>query len=287
MDPVPGPDAGYELDRGIAVERVAAGEYAARLDAGWVVGGGVNGGYLLALLGNAIRTELSGLPQPGQSDPVSMSAYFLTPAAPGPAVVRVRRVRTGGQRSTVAASLVQHADGEEVERITAIALFGDLDRACAEVQREIPPPELPAVEDCVPTLLAPAEFIEVAPLLERFGTRLDPAYLGWAAGEPSGSGKIQGWFKLADDRPLDPISLLLVLDALPPVTFDLGLPGWAPTLELTAHVRARPAPGWAIVRHATANISGGMFEEDCEVWDSTGRLVAQSRQLALLPRPPA
>ena len=83
----------------------------------------------------------------------------------------------------------------------------------------------------------------------------------------------------------------MVVDALPPVTFDLGLPGWAPTLELTAHVRARPAPGWAIVRHATRNISGGQFEEDCEVWDSEGHLVAMSRQLALLPahrltRPP-
>jgi Acyl-CoA thioesterase C-terminal domain len=105
-------------------------------------------------------------------------------------------------------------------------------------------------------------------------------------GKPSGSGVIQGWFKLADDRPLDPIALLLVVDALPPVTFDLGLPGWAPTLELTAHVRAHPAPGWARVRHATRNISGGQFEEDCEVWDARGRLVAQSRQLALLPRSP-
>ena len=76
----------------------------------------------------------------------------------------------------------------------------------------------------------------------------------------------------------------MVVDALPPVTFDLGLPGWAPTLELTVHVRARPAPGWAVVRHATRNVSGGHFEEDCEVWDSTGTLVAQSRQLALLPR---
>ena len=77
------------------------------------------------------------------------------------------------------------------------------------------------------------------------------------------------------------------VDALPPVTFDLGLIGWAPTLELTAHVRAKPAPGWLKVRHATRNMAGGMFEEDCEVWDSAGRLVAQSRQLARQPRPVA
>jgi acyl-CoA thioesterase len=274
----------YEFDRGITVTPTGPGEYAADLDGGWVVGGGLNGGYLLGVIGNAVRTELTDI---GQPDPVSVSAYFLSPSVPGPALVRVRRVRTGGQRSTVAASLVQHKDGQEVERITALAVFGDLDLAPSEVAREVPPPALPSVEDCIPTLMAPPEFITVAPLLERFGTRIDPAYLGWAGGNPSGSGLIQGWFKLADDRPLDPIALLLVVDALPPVTFDLGLPGWAPTLELTVHVRARPSAGWAIVRHATRNISGGMFEEDCEVWDSEGRLVAQSRQLALLPRPPA
>ena len=44
-------------------------------------------------------------------------------------------------------------------------------------------------------------------------------------------------------------------------------------------------PGWLRLRHATRNVAGGMFEEDCEVWDSAGRLVAQSRQLARFPRP--
>ena len=185
----------------------------------------------------------------------------------------------------MAASLVQQHEGEEVERITALAVFGDLDRIPAGIEREIMPPDLPPVEDCFESRHAPEKVLEGAPLLQRFGSRLDPACVGWAVGQPSGAGMIQGWFKLADDRPLDPIALLLVVDALPPVTFDLGVPGWAPTLELTAHVRARPAPGWAIVRHATRNISGGMFEEDCEVWDAEGHLVAQSRQLALLPRP--
>ena len=60
------------------------------------------------------------------------------------------------------------------------------------------------------------------------------------------------------------------------------MPGWAPTLELTCHVRRRPAPGWLKVTHTTRNLSGGMFEEDCEVWDAAGVLVAQARH-----RPPA
>jgi hypothetical protein len=49
------------------------------------------------------------------------------------------------------------------------------------------------------------------------------------------------------------------------------------------HVRARPAPGWLACRVLTRHVIGGYHEEDFEVWDSRGTLVAQSRQLALLP----
>jgi hypothetical protein len=74
--------------------------------------------------------------------------------------------------------------------------------------------------------------------------------------------------------------LLLAVDALPPVAFELGLPGWTPTLELTAHVRCRPAPGWLRIQVSNRTLAGGYLEEDAEVWDAQGRLVALSRQLA-------
>ncbi len=75
------------------------------------------------------------------------------------------------------------------------------------------------------------------------------------------------------------------MDALPPVAFDLGLAGWTPTLELSVHVRAKPAPGWLQIGLSTRNYAGGFMDEDAEVWDSTGRLVAQSRQLARVVQP--
>ena len=131
---------------------------------------------------------------------------------------------------------------------------------------------------------APPTSLQRAAFLDRLDLRLDPACAGFAIGRPSGRGVIQGWLKLADSRHPDPVMLLLAADALPPATFDLGLYGWAPTLELTVHVRASPAPGWLRIRHATRNFAGGLFEEDAEVWDSAGRLVAQSRQLARAPR---
>ena len=73
--------------------------------------------------------------------------------------------------------------------------------------------------------------------------------------------------------------LMMALDALPPVAFDLGMLGWTPTLEFTGHIRRRPAPGWLLVSLVSENVGGGLMEEDAKIWDSAGHLVAQSRQL--------
>jgi acyl-CoA thioesterase len=69
--------------------------------------------------------------------------------------------------------------------------------------------------------------------------------------------------------------------------FDLGVSevAWAPTIELTVQVRARPTPGWLSTRFTTRALMDGYFEEDGELWDASGRLVAISRQLALVGRP--
>ncbi|MFL6025218.1 MAG: thioesterase family protein [Marmoricola sp.] len=283
----------FELDRDLALTALGGGRYAAELAPGWVVGGGVNGGYVLAVLANAVAYELGALvPDKQHVDPFSVSSHFVTPAAPGPAVVACELVRSGGRFSTVRATLSQEVDGVLVPRIATHSTFGNLDGAhdarsdteAAALGLALEPPVLPPLEECVDSRDAPPDFKKIAPLLERFGTRFDPPTAAWREGRPSRQGLIQGWFSFADERPLDPISLLVVVDALPPTTFDLGMPGWAPTLELTAHVRARPVPGWAIVRHRTRTVAGGLFEEDCEVWDASSRLVAQSRQLALQPR---
>ena len=264
-----------EWDTHTAVRATGDGAFAAELDPGWVVGGGVNGGYLLGIIGTAIADTL-----PGKPHPLSVSAYYLSASTPGPAQVSVNVLREGGSVATVAAELGQ----EGTTRITALATYGDLRALPDDVGTTAEEPTLPPLEECLPGSMAPDEIRRIAPLMERFDMRFDPACAGWAMGTPSGNGHIQAWFRMADGHDLDPVGLLMVCDALPPVTFDLGRPGWAPTLELTVHVRAIPEPGWLKVSHRTRNVAGGMFEEDCEVWDSTGRLVAQSRQLAMQPR---
>lgn len=266
---------GSEFDRGIELAETKPGEYDATLDPGWVVGAGVNGGYLLAVIANAIRHTV-----PAKPDPLSISAYYLSAARPGPATVTTRVARDGGSVATVAAELSQG----DTARITALATYGDLSALPDDIRTTATEPDLPPIDECVSGQDGPDD-ANRPPLFYRFDTRFDLPSVGWSFGKPSGRGLIQAWLRLADGREPDALAVLLALDALPPATFDLGLLGWAPTLELTAHVRANPAPGWLRVKHATRNVAGGMFEEDCEVWDSAGRLVGQSRQLAKLPRP--
>jgi Acyl-CoA thioesterase C-terminal domain/Acyl-CoA thioesterase N-terminal domain len=274
-----------ELDRALRLlpRPEEPGAYDAALDAGWQIGGGVNGGLLLSLVGTALRETLADGPH---VDPVSVSAYYLAASVPGPATIRTDVVRAGRSMTSLQCSLVQpDGDGREVERLRALATYGDLAALPDDVRTTASPPDLPPVEECFSTADAPpTDVMAQTGFLDRIDLRMDPSCVGWAVGKPSGRGLLQGWLRMADGREPDSLSLLLAADAFPPVAFDLGMVGWSPTLELTVHVRARPAPGWLRVRVTTVNVAGGMLKEDCEVWDSADRLVAQSRQLARLPR---
>src|SRR5688572_19972262 len=107
---------GHEWDLHTAVVATPDG-FSAELDPGWVVGGGVNGGYLLGVIGRAVAETV-----PAKPDPFAVSAFYVSASRPGPATVRTRVVRDGGSTATVAAELSQ---GQDV-RITALATYGDL-----------------------------------------------------------------------------------------------------------------------------------------------------------------
>ncbi|MFJ2827257.1 thioesterase family protein [Streptomyces sp. NPDC087263] len=264
-----------EFDRDTAVTLREPGVYDIDLSAGWTIVSAVNGGYLLAVLGRALADAL---PHP---DPFTISAHYLTASQPGPAVVRTEVARTGRTLSTGQASLFQYDDeGREVERIRVLASYGDLDTLPDDVRTTAKPPAMPPMDQCFGPEDAPAPAPDSSAIVDRLMLRLDPATLGWALGAPSGKGEMRSWFGLADGRDPDSLSLLLAVDALPPTAFELGLSGWVPTVELTVHVRSRPAPGPLRVSITTRNLAGGFLEEDAEVWDSADRLVAQSRQLA-------
>lgn len=169
--------------------------------------------------------------------------------------MRTDVVRTGRTLSTGQASLFQYDDeGREVERIRVLASYGDLDSLPDDVRTTAKPPAIPPIEQCFGAEDAPAPIPGGSALTDRLLLKLDPATLGWALGAPSGNGEMRAWFGLADGRDADPFTLLLAVDALPPTAFELGVMGWVPTVELTVHVRCRPAPGPLRVAIVTRNL---------------------------------
>ena len=254
----------------------------------WMIGNAVNGGLVMSTALRALGEHLVADPTETTEhvDPVVLSAYFMTASQPGPFTVTTEVMRCGRKLSTGQMTIHQTGDdGRPVERMRAIGSFGNL--TDLDVQRQASPPTMPPPEQCVSAEQAPPDFLANAKFLERLDLRLDPTTAGWALGKPSMRGVMRGWLRLRDGREPDTTMLMMALDALPPVAFDLGLSGWTPTLELTVHVRARPAPGWLRIGLTTRNVAGGLLEEDAEVWDSGGRLVAQSRQLARVSAPPS
>jgi acyl-CoA thioesterase len=104
---------------------------------------------------------------------------------------------------------------------------------------------------------------------------------GWLLGQPSGDPRWEYWMGFSQPRDPDLLALTFLVDAVAPLVFDIGAAS-STTIELTVHLRGHPAPGWLACRGVTRHVTAGYHEEDIEMWDSAGNLVAQSRQLALL-----
>lgn len=244
----------------------------------WAIGEAINGGLLMTLATTA--TSRASESVGGHLDPLSFSGVFLSPGSAGPVRIEPRILRSGRSMTTAEVVVSQQVGGSDVERFRALVTLGDLDRYAEPVLKTVAAPDIPPPDKCLAATDAPPSTLTKSGFLKRFDARMDPATIGWALGEPSGQGEMRGWLRLADDAPIDAAALLLVLDAFPPVSFDLGSVGWVPTVEFTGYVRGIPAPGWLQVRLHTEHVAGGLLNEDCDVWDSTGRLVAHSRQLA-------
>ncbi len=255
------------------------GDYDIELDPQWTVGGRPNGGYLMAVLGRAaldraVRARTA-LDREALPHPLSSSAIYLSSPESGPATVAVELLRHGRAADQLRARLVQ--DGNVC--IEALFTTGDLDSASDVMWADAPAPELTPFDECPRSPVEPPGSGLHIDMLEAIDQRLDPRAMGNPPGE------FRGWVRFADGEPFDPVSLLFVVDCLPPATFALGIAGWTPTLELTTYVRAVPEPGPLRVRQRARLVSGNLTDQVCDVWDSKDRLVAQATQLASFRKP--
>ncbi len=245
-----------------------AGSFAAELTGRWNgTNGAVNGGYMLAICLRALGLRMQ------FPDPIVISGFFLRPGTAGPAVIGTTLTRSG--RTTAFGEAVLSQGGKDVAR--AAAAFAALGGGAAgPAFMAGAPPDLPAPEECVGV---PVGSFGLATIAERVEFR-SASLPGWFRGEPTGRPASEFWMRFADGREADLYALPLLVDSTAPSVLELGMT--STTVQLTVHLRAHPAPGWLACRAAARFVSGGYHEEDFELWDSAGRLVAQSRQLAMI-----
>lgn len=260
---------GYRFDDDTAVSLLAAGRYAVHLHGEWSIGNALHGGYLLSV---ACRAALADDPHP---DLLSVTANFLRRAEPGPAEVLVEPTRSGRRVGFSRALVVQ--GGEPV--LDALVTAGTL-TAEPEVWTD-----LSGVDWVEPDFEAPGPLWKgfQPPMLGLRDVYVDPR-MPFLSGDFTGPRVMSGWLRFSDGRPPDALAMPFLCDALPPVTFAQARFGWAPTIQLSLSVRALPAPGpcWVTMRGGLE--AGGYMDEQIEVWDRSGRLVAHGYQFAGSPR---
>lgn len=263
------PATEHPFDVDTRVDRSSDGRFEATLSDRWnALGGVINGGYYVAVCLRALHEVL---PHP---DPVAVSTFFLRRGAPGPAEVRTDIARQGRRISAGEASLCQ--GGQELVRTTAT--FADLDQGQGLTEVLAKKPDLPAPEEAIDPI-GDARLPGVT-MTDHVEFRY-PDSPGWRKGQPSGDPSVEFWIRFTGGRDADTLSLPLLVDGAAPAVLELGVAG-STTLQLTTHVRGRPAPGWLACRVTTRYVIGGYHEEDFEIWDTRGNLAAQARQLALV-----
>lgn len=256
------------FDETTAVEHLGDGRYSGTIDPGWFGPPGPNGGFIAAVALRAIRAEVAD----DRRRPRSLTLHYLRPPVAGEVTIEVVVERAGRSASACSARIVQ---GEKLTTLVLCVLSADYE-GVADWETEaprVPPPgeveELGMGEGAPPLF----EQLETRPL---FGP---PPFTG---GEEAVTG---GWIRARGEAALSPELIALYSDAWWPAPFSvLEAPSAAPTLELTIHFRAQPQPEerYALVRFRTEASIDGLFDEGGEVWSEGGRLLAQSRQLALL-----
>jgi len=263
----------------VTIEAAGAGAWDVSLPERWNVGRNQNGGVLLAAASSAVSVAA------GQPHPLSVTGHYLRATGAGHASVRVSVVRHGRTASTGVAEVWQ----DDTERMRMIGTFGDLAaRDNSGTSVEAAAPSISGPDGCVDLfdllVQSPMGQRTLTRSLRNFAIRVDPKH-GWgpdAHGQPT----LSGWIRLRDEETIGAPALVAIADGFPPTLLSQAEMGWLPTLELTVHVLAVPVPDepWLRAELRTRTVIGGLVDEDGELWDASGQLVARFRQLCLLLR---
>ncbi|MFO7665750.1 MAG: thioesterase family protein [Desulfobacterales bacterium] len=256
----------HQFDQDISITPGEELSFTGTITDNWSINGNPNGGYLMAILANAMSQESD-----KKSTPI-LTANYISRCVPGQADLSVEPISQSPQFNRFQANLSQNGK----EKVRAIGTFSDEQKGCFFERFEKSAPDIAPREKCF--LIPP---IPKYTLFNRIDALLEPESAGWMQGRLSDKSEQKGWIKFKDDRPFDIYSIALIADSFPPpVLASQGMVAWVPTIEFSINIRNISETKWLKCVFRTRFINCGLLEEDGELWDEEGRIIAISRQIA-------
>jgi acyl-CoA thioesterase len=244
-------------------------------DPKYFVGKTPHGGYLLALMNKAM-TEV--LPHPSA---INSNIYYLDRTEPEPAELHVEVVRRSKGSSMGQVKLIQN------NKITCLysSICSDFQYMKGHSGLETPMPEIinSVQQDDFKVMNYENFKLGSTPsFIQQLNMSVHPDHAWWdrEISTDAAEARCSAYLELQGGV-ADTFVLSYLADILPPVVQNkYGPLGWVPTLTLTCNIRQLPKTNLLFIDGIAKDISNGYFEQDCNIWDMSGNLVATSRQLA-------
>ena len=254
----------FDDDMKLTMEK--PGLFTGKITENWSINDVPNGGYIMALITEAMKRSSD------KTDTPILTSNYLAKCTPGAIEIQVKVLSRSKQFTRFEATLLQ----EGQEKVRSLGTFAQSKDECFIEQVEATIPETAPLEECI---AVPA--FEKYTLYNHMDVRLDPRCAGWMDGKLTEKSEQCGWIKFKHDRPFCMASIALIADSFPPaVLATQGMIAWVPTIEFSVNIRNIPQTKWLKCLFRTRFINCGLVEEDGEIWDEEGIIIALSRQIA-------
>ena len=260
----------------LKLEYVEDNKFTVNPDTNYFVGSTPHGGYLMAIMHKALTSILP------HSTAISSSVQYLDRIDAKPFELEVESFKVSRGSSSGIVRLRQ--DDKVCTTFTGTCSDFEFMKGYDDLQK--PLPNIFADKDKNDYLEMNYDKISkgfTPSFIQQLECLIHPDHAWWNRETDGDSAdneaRCSAFLEMEGGKP-DQFCLSFYSDILPPVVCNkYGPLGWIPTITLTTHIRQLPTTSQLYADFIATDINKGYFEQDCNIWDLNGNLVASSRQL--------
>ena len=260
----------------LKLENVEHNIFLVNPDTNYFVGNTPHGGYLMAIMHKALTNVLP------HSTAISSSVQYLDRIDAKPFELVVETFKTSRGSSSGIVKLIQ--DKKICTTFTGTCSDFEFMKGYDDLQKPLPKifkdkdknDYVKMNYDKISKGFTPA-------FIQQLECLIHPDHAWWnrekGSDNSDNEARCSAFLEMEGGTP-DQFCLSFYSDILPPVVSNkYGPLGWIPTITLTTHIRQLPSTSEVYADFKASEINKGYFEQDCNIWDLDGNLVASSRQL--------